>query len=73
MINNLATILNIDKNKPQTKKFVDESYFAKWAKTAIYSVAGIKSGDTYVMTGTGNGKLLSLDELYKRVRLLLLC
>lgn len=56
MINNLATILNIDKNKPQTKKFVDESYFAKWAKTAIYSVAGIKSGDTYVMTGTGNGK-----------------
>ena len=42
MINNLATILNIDKNKPQTKKFVDESYFAKWAKTAIYSVAGKK-------------------------------
>lgn len=56
MLNNLATVLNIDNSNPQSEKFVDEDYFADWAKSAIYSVAGIKSGDTYVMTGTGNGK-----------------
>lgn len=56
MLNNLASVLNIDNSTPQSEKFVDESYFADWAKSAIYSVAGIKSRDTYVMTGTGNGK-----------------
>ncbi|MDO5389226.1 MAG: DUF5050 domain-containing protein [Clostridia bacterium] len=56
MLNNLAYVLNIDNSIPQSEKFVDESYFADWAKSAVYSVAGIKSGDTYVMTGTGNGK-----------------
>lgn len=40
----------------KTKNIIDENYFAGWAKNAIYSVAAIKSGDTYVMTGTGNGK-----------------
>lgn len=56
MLNNLAKVLNIDNSIPQSEKFVDEDYFADWARSAIYSVAGIKSGDTYVMTGTGNGK-----------------
>lgn len=56
MLNNLTTVLNIDNSTHQSEKFVDEDYFAEWAKSAIYSVAGIKSGDTYVMTGTGNGK-----------------
>ncbi|MDO5388668.1 MAG: S-layer homology domain-containing protein, partial [Clostridia bacterium] len=60
MLNNLAYVLNIDNSTPQAEKFVDESYFADWAKSAIYSVAGIKSGDTYVMTGTGNGKFSPL-------------
>lgn len=35
-------------------------------KTAIYSVAGIKSGDTYVMTGTGNGKFSPWMNYIKR-------
>lgn len=56
MVNNLAKILNINSNSAIKDKFVDESYFASWAKDAIYSVSKIKSGDVYVMTGTGNGK-----------------
>ena len=56
MLNNLASVLNIDNSTPQSEKFVDEDYFADWSKAGIYKVAGIKSGDTYVMTGTGNGK-----------------
>ncbi len=56
MVNNLAKILNINSNSTSKNKFVDESYFAPWAKDAIYSVSKIKSGDVYVMTGTGNGK-----------------
>ncbi len=56
MLNNLATVLNVDTDNSASNKFVDESYFADWAKSAIYSVVGIKSGDTYVMVGTGNGK-----------------
>ena len=55
MMNNLAKLLNI-KSTPQKQKFVDEKYFVTWAKDIIYSVAGIKSGDTYVMAGTGEGK-----------------
>jgi hypothetical protein len=56
MLNNLANVLNINKSTTSTCKFVDEGYFADWAKVAIYSVAGMKSGDTYVMAGTGNNK-----------------
>ncbi len=55
MLNNLAKLLNIEVTE-KTDKFVDESYFADWAKDAIYSVASMKSGDTYVMAGTGEGK-----------------
>ena len=55
MLNNLAKLLNIEGTE-KTDKFVDESYFADWAKDAIYSVASMKSGDTYVMAGTGEGK-----------------
>ena len=55
MLNNLAKLLNV-KQSENVNAFVDESYFAQWAKEAIYSVAGMKSGDTYVMAGTGEGK-----------------
>ena len=55
MLNNLAKVLEIE-DTPKKDKFVDESYFADWAKKEIYSVAGMKSGDGYVMAGTGNGK-----------------
>ncbi len=55
MLNNLARLLNI-KGTENIGKFVDESYFADWAKSSIYSVAAMKSGDTYVMAGTGEGK-----------------
>ena len=55
MLNNLAKLLNIEGTE-KTDKFVDESYFADWAKDAVYSVASMKSGDTYVMAGTGEGK-----------------
>ncbi len=55
MLNNLAKLLNI-KGTENIEGFVDESYFADWAKSSIYSVAAMKSGDTYVMAGTGDGK-----------------
>lgn len=56
MLNNLASLLEIDNNESRKERFVDESYFADWAKASIYRVANIKSNDAYVMTGTGNGK-----------------
>ncbi len=56
MLDNMVSVFEIDKSNPKKDKFVDESYFAKWAKDEIYSVSGIKSEDTFVMTGTGNGK-----------------
>ncbi|MDO4301344.1 MAG: S-layer homology domain-containing protein [Clostridia bacterium] len=55
MLNNLAKLMNVEESE-KAAKFADESYFADWAKTAVYSVAGMKSGDTYVMAGTGEGK-----------------
>lgn len=55
MLNNLAKLLNV-KGTEKTVKFTDESYFATWARDAIYSVAAMKSNDTYVMAGTGDGK-----------------
>ena len=56
MLNNLAAALGKENNSPKTEKYVDESYFAKWAINEIYKVSGMKSGDTYVMMGTGEGK-----------------
>ncbi len=55
MLRNLANILKIA-DTPKQEKFIDENYFADWAKDAIYFVAGIKSGDTFVMVGTEKGK-----------------
>lgn len=60
MLNNLASLLNVNGTE-KIDKFVDESYFADWAKDAIYSVAAMKSGDTYVMAGTGEGKFSPYD------------
>ncbi len=55
MLRNVASLLGIESGG-NTAQFVDESYFASWAKDAIYSVASMKSGDTFVMAGTGEGK-----------------
>ncbi len=55
MLKNLANLLEVA-DTPKQEKFSDESYFADWAKDAIYSVSGIKSGDTFVMVGTEAGK-----------------
>ncbi len=52
MLNNLASATGVNNNTPKKEKFIDEDHFAVWAKKEIYSVAGIKSGDTYVMVGT---------------------
>ena len=56
MLRNLANAIGIDTNVRRTEKFVDESYFADWAKDAIYTVSAIEKGDVCVMTGTGEGK-----------------
>ncbi len=56
MLNNLADVLNVYKDSPRQEKYTDEGYFADWAKDAVYSVTGIESGDTYVMTGTEPNK-----------------
>lgn len=50
MLNNLASILNISINV-NTEKFIDESYFASWAKDSIYNISGIG-----VMVGTEPNK-----------------
>ena len=55
MLNNLAGILNI-KGNGRTEKFIDEEYFAQWARDAIYSIASVKSGAGYVMMGTEPNK-----------------
>lgn len=55
MLNNLANVIGI-KSTPNTEKFIDESYFADWAKKSIYAVTGIKSEDTFVMVGTEPNK-----------------
>lgn len=55
MLNNLADVLGIE-NSESIERFADESFFAQWAIEEIYNIASIKSGDTYVMAGTGEGK-----------------
>lgn len=60
MLNNLAKLLNVEGSE-KIDKFTDESDFAEWAKDSIYSVAAMKSGDTYVMAGTGEGKFSPYD------------
>ncbi len=51
MLSELANVLSV-KSKEKIPKFIDEGYFASWAKDAIYNIASVKSGDTYIMTGT---------------------
>lgn len=60
MLNNIAKLLNIEGTE-KIDKFTDEGDFADWAKDAIYSVAAMKSEDTYVMAGTGEGKFSPYD------------
>lgn len=59
MLNNLADLLGAKISSDATR-FDDESSFADWAKSAIYSVTSIKSGNTYIMAGTGSGKFSPL-------------
>lgn len=59
MLCNLAKILDLDANADieNTKAFVDQSYFADWAKESIYKICSIKcESGTPIMAGTGNGK-----------------
>jgi len=55
MLNNLADLLNMKKDD-RTIEFIDEKYFAQWAKESIYSISSIRSGNTYIMTGTEANK-----------------
>lgn len=57
MLLNLAHILEIDYETENAEAFVDESYFADWAKSSIYKICAIKSSSgTPIMAGTGEGK-----------------
>lgn len=47
MLNNSAQILGLEGKYYTSNKFVDESYFANWAKESIYRISNIK-----VMSGT---------------------
>jgi len=55
MLNNLAKLLNMKKEDTDIK-FIDENFFAQWAKESIYSISSVRSGDTYIMTGTEANK-----------------
>jgi hypothetical protein len=55
MLNNLAKILNIYP-KENIIKFIDDSSFSVWSRSSIYSVAGIKTGNVYLMVGTEPNK-----------------
>jgi len=59
MLCNLAKVLDLDSNAnvENTEKFIDQSYFADWAKDSIYKICSIKcESGTPIMAGTGNGK-----------------
>ena len=58
MLCNLARVLDLDANiVDNTESFIDQSYFADWAKDSIYKICSIKcESGTPIMAGTGNGK-----------------
>ncbi len=60
MCNNLAKILKVPfREDIEIEKFVDEKYFASWAKDDIYSICKYVDkpvGYPFIMTGTGDGK-----------------
>jgi len=56
MLNNIAKVIGVNLSTPRAEKFIDEKYFAAWAKNDIYNITGVKSGDTFVMVGTEKGK-----------------
>lgn len=56
MLVNLAKVIGVDISAHNTQKYVDESYFASWAKDAIYTITAVNDGDNYVMTETEGGK-----------------
>lgn len=51
MLNNSAKILGIESKYDTSNKFIDDSYFADWARESIYRISYIK-----VMTGTEHNK-----------------
>ena len=56
MLVNLAKVIGVDISAHNTQKYVDEIYFASWAKDAIYTITAINDGENYVMTETEGGK-----------------
>ncbi len=56
MLFNLADLLNVENSFDGEGKFSDEEYISLWAHSPVYAITAIKSGDTKVMAGTGNGK-----------------
>ena len=61
MLNNLARLIGIEGSN-SINGFADEKLFADWAKDSIYSVTSIKSGDAYIMAGTGNNKFSPIES-----------
>lgn len=56
MINNLAGLLGLSSNSDR-QYFSDSSYFADWAREAIYNVSSIRNSEgTALMTGTEENK-----------------
>lgn len=56
MLNNMANVIELNKNS-DVEKFIDESYFAQWAKDSIYSICAYKDKDgVAIMTGTEKNK-----------------
>lgn len=57
MLCNLAKVLEVDHTVETVQPYIDESYFADWAKESIYRISGIKADSGLaIMTGTGEGK-----------------
>jgi hypothetical protein len=56
MLNNMAKVIGLSKNS-EIEKFIDESYFAAWAKESIYDICCYKDKNgTAIMTGTEKNK-----------------
>ena len=57
MLCNLAKVLEVDHTVETVQPYIDEGYFADWAKESIYRISGIKADSGLaIMTGTGEGK-----------------
>ncbi len=55
MLDNIVKLFELKTEIYIYEKFIDEEYFASWAKDEIYDITRTKSGDNYVMMGTEKG------------------